>query len=151
MPRKSAEQLAAERFRLPAKPPSPPSDLGRPAARLWWALIRTKPVEHWTEEARLALRERVLAEIQLRQVQKALDRDPLNDKLTRLRVALSASINTLTRRLRMGPAQEIKPWDVARHRPELMDHPLIAPQTRGNGSDAFDRLIGGSALHPPRR
>jgi hypothetical protein len=96
--------------------------------------------EHWTQEARLALRERVLAEIQLRQVQAALVDDPLNAPLTRMRVALSASINTLTRRLRLGPSQEIKPWDVAKHRSELLDNPLIGGgSVRRNGGEAFDR------------
>jgi hypothetical protein len=152
MPRKSAEQLAADRFRLPAELPKAPRDFTRSAAHLWRALIKTKMPEHWSEEARLALRERVLAEVQLRQVQAALVDDPLNDKLTRMRVALAGSINVLTRRLRMGPAQEIKPWDVAKHRPAIMDDPLIAPNVKGNGGDAFSRLIGGPAVHsaPPR-
>jgi hypothetical protein len=146
MPRKSVEQLAAEHWRRPLDLPKPPRDFRRPAADLWRALVKSKPAEHWTEEARQALRERCLAECQLRQVQAALVADPLNDKLTRVRVGLNASINVLARRLRMGASQEIKPWDRAKHRPAALDDPLIAPRTKRNGVSILDDpLIGGRA------
>jgi hypothetical protein len=155
MPRKSSEQTAAELYRKPADLPPPPKDFARSARDLWRALIASKPASHWTQEARLALRERCLAEIQLREVQAALVTDPLDDKLTRMRSSLCASINVLTRRLRMGPQQEISPWKTAETRPAAVDDPLIggaalrAQRMKANGERRppvwDDPLIGGRA------
>jgi hypothetical protein len=140
MPRKSAEQRAAELWRIGNKPPPPPADLAPPARKLWKEIACSKPGDFWTPTLRTLLGRFVKTSEYAERIAARLDELPIGDSealaLGRQMTAANASLCGLATKMRLSAQNMISP-----HSREQMADP---------GPGPLDDLLGGRAVHGPR-
>ena len=130
MPRKSAEQRAAELWRIGYDPPPPPSSLSPPARKLWKEIAASKPADYWTPTLCILLRRfcrtAEFAEVINNRLDDLLPGDPEALALGRQVTAANASLGSLAVRMRLSAQNTITPHSREQiNEGGILDHPLI--------------------------
>jgi hypothetical protein len=111
MPRRSAEEIAAIRWRTGSKPPAPPADLPPRSRKLWRQIVSSKPVDFWTPTMRVLLSRFCRTAEYCSRVADALDQLPVGSdqalKLTRQLIGLNGTLSVLSQKMRLSAQNTI--------------------------------------------